>query len=99
MWEQYGDDDVAVSSRYELFKAALEGLLDEAHLGLVRYGTDPLRNTFNMKDQFKTSEMIDVIEVSYRVVNVRQQKYACTCGGCVETAPASGASGREQFEQ
>jgi transposase len=40
-----------------------------------------------MKDQFETSEMIDVVEVSYRVVRVQQQKYACKCGGCIETAP------------
>jgi transposase len=40
-----------------------------------------------MKDQFDTSEMIDVVEVSYRVVQVKQQKYACKCGGCIETAP------------
>jgi transposase len=39
-----------------------------------------------MKDQFETSEMIDVIEISYRVVSVKQQKYTCRCGGCVETA-------------
>jgi len=40
-----------------------------------------------MKGQFETSEMIDVVEVSYRVVHVKQQKYACRCGGCIETAP------------
>ena len=40
-----------------------------------------------MKDHFETSEMIDVVEVSYRVVKVKQQKYSCRCGGCVETAP------------
>jgi len=40
-----------------------------------------------MKDQFETSEMIDVIEVHYRLVQVQQQKYVCRCGGCVETAP------------
>jgi transposase len=40
-----------------------------------------------MKGQFETSEMIDVVEVSYRVVKVQQQKYVCKCGGCVETAP------------
>ena len=39
-----------------------------------------------MKDQFETSEMIDVVEVSYRVVKVKQRKYACSCGSCVETA-------------
>ena len=36
---------------------------------------------------FETSEMIDVIEVSYRLVQVKQRKYTCRCGGCVETAP------------
>jgi transposase len=40
-----------------------------------------------MAGQFETSEMIDVVEVSYRVVEVQQQKYVCRCGGCVETAP------------
>ena len=40
-----------------------------------------------MKDQYETSEMIDGVEVSYRVVSVKQQKYTCRCGGCVETAP------------
>jgi transposase len=40
-----------------------------------------------MTDQFETSEMIDVVEVSYRVVEVKQQKYVCRCGGWVETAP------------
>lgn len=40
-----------------------------------------------MKGQFDESEMIDVVEVSYRVVKVEQQKYVCRCGGCVETAP------------
>ena len=40
-----------------------------------------------MADQFETLEMIDVVEVSYRVVEVKQQKYVCRCGGCVETAP------------
>jgi transposase len=40
-----------------------------------------------MPGQFETSEMIDVVEVSYRVVQVKQKKYVCRCGGCVETAP------------
>ena len=39
-----------------------------------------------IKDQFEESEMIDVIDVSYRLVQVKQQKYVCRCGGCVETA-------------
>lgn len=39
-----------------------------------------------MAGQFEESEMIDFVEVSYRVVKVKQQKYVCRCGGCVETA-------------
>jgi hypothetical protein len=26
--------------------------------------------------------MIDVVEVEYRVVKVKQQKYGCRCGSC-----------------
>lgn len=37
--------------------------------------------------QFDESEMMDVVEVRYRVLKVKQQKYVCRCGGCVETAP------------
>ena len=40
-----------------------------------------------MKDQFEESELIDVVEVSYRLVKVKRQKYVCRCGGCVATAP------------
>ena len=49
-----------------------------------------------MKDQFDESEMIDVVEVSYRIVKVKQQKYVCRCGSCVETAlgPGAGTAGQ-----
>lgn len=40
-----------------------------------------------MEGQFDVSEMIDVVEVEYRIVRAKQQKYSCGCGGCVETAP------------
>lgn len=39
-----------------------------------------------LEGQFEASEMVDVVEVSYRLVEVKRQKYACRCGGCVETA-------------
>ena len=39
-----------------------------------------------MAGQFDDSEMIDVVEVSYHLVKVKQQKYVCRCGSCVETA-------------
>lgn len=40
-----------------------------------------------MADKFEESELVDVVEVSYRVVKVKQQKYNCRCGGALETAP------------
>ena len=33
------------------------------------------------------SEMIDVVELKYQVVEVERKKYVCGCGGAVETAP------------
>jgi transposase len=36
--------------------------------------------------QFESSEMIDVVEVKYQVVQVERQKYVCKCGSAVETA-------------
>lgn len=39
-----------------------------------------------MDGQFDESEMIDLVDVTYHVVKVKQQKYVCRCGGCVETA-------------
>jgi transposase len=39
-----------------------------------------------MTGQFEESEMIDVIEVRYELVKVKQQKYVCRCGGYIETA-------------
>lgn len=56
MWEQYGHDGVAVCSRYQLLNAALDGLLDEAHLGLVQYGTGHLKNTFNTLEFITTKQ-------------------------------------------
>lgn len=43
-WETYGDDGVAVVSTYARLKAVLDTLPaeDDAHLGLVRYGTTHL---------------------------------------------------------
>lgn len=39
-----------------------------------------------MNGQFDESEMIDVVDVSYQIIKVKQQKYVCRCGSCVETA-------------
>jgi len=37
--------------------------------------------------QASRSEMIDVVELKYQLVEVERQKYVCACGGAVETAP------------
>jgi len=37
--------------------------------------------------QFEESGRIDVVEVEYRVLKIKRQKYACRCGGCIKTAP------------
>jgi transposase len=37
--------------------------------------------------QAERSEMIDVVELKYQVVEVERQKYVCRCGGAVVTAP------------
>jgi hypothetical protein len=57
MWEQYGHDGVAVCSRYGLLNSTLNGLLDEVHLGLVRYGTDHLTNRFNVLEFITTKQI------------------------------------------
>ncbi|MBK8411136.1 MAG: IS66 family transposase [Sandaracinaceae bacterium] len=36
--------------------------------------------------QFEESELVDVVEVQYRVVKVKRKKYRCGCGGYVATA-------------
>lgn len=40
-----------------------------------------------LEGQAERSEMVDVVEVRYQLVEVARQKYVCKCGGCVETAP------------
>jgi hypothetical protein len=39
MWKEYGQDGVAICSRYRLLKSALDALPDRAFVGLVRYGS------------------------------------------------------------
>jgi hypothetical protein len=61
MWDQYGHDGVAVCSRYGLLKSAVDGLPDEIHIGLVRYGTAHLENTFNALE-FITAKQLQYSE-------------------------------------
>lgn len=66
MWEQYGHDGVAVCSRYELLNAALDGLLDEAHLGLVQYGTSHIQRAFNALEFITTKQTKYVADCEVR---------------------------------
>jgi len=42
MWQEYGEQGVAICSRYSLLKAALRKFSDNAYIGLVRYGAKHL---------------------------------------------------------
>ena len=37
IWEQYGSDGVAVTSRYGLLKGCLDSMPDDTHAGLIQY--------------------------------------------------------------
>jgi transposase len=57
-------------------------ILDDADRACPSCGGD-LRP---MTGQFEESELIDVVEVRYELVQVKQQRYVCRCGSCIETA-------------
>ena len=56
MWGSYGHDGVAIVSRYDLLKAALDKLIDETHIGLVTYGTAHLTDRFNALEFMTTKQ-------------------------------------------
>jgi hypothetical protein len=56
MWEAYGHDGVAIVTRYDLLKAALDKLIDETHIGLVQYGAAHLTDRFNALEFITTKQ-------------------------------------------
>ena len=56
MWEGYGYDGVAIVSRYDVLRAALDRFIDETHIGLVQYGTAHLTNRFNALEFITTKQ-------------------------------------------
>jgi hypothetical protein len=72
MWNDHARDGVAICSRYELLKSALDALLDTAHVGLVRYGIQHLTgfNTLRFittkqekyKDECEVRAFLNVID-------------------------------------
>jgi len=67
MWEGYGHDGVAIISRYDLLKAALDQLIDETHLGLVQ-GTAHLTNRFNALEFITTKQKKYEMECEVRAM-------------------------------
>ena len=59
--------------------------LDEADLACPKCGGE----LGEMKGQFEESDVVDVVERSFRIVREKRQKYSCSCGECVETALGS----------
>lgn len=57
MWAEYGCDGVAICSRYGLLRSALAGLLDDTHIGLVQYGIDHLKGSFNTLEFITTKQI------------------------------------------
>jgi hypothetical protein len=49
-----------------------------------------------LEGQAECSEMLDVVELKYQVVQVERQKYVCKCGSVVETAPGPRARRRRR---
>lgn len=59
MWNDHARDGVAICSRYELLKSALDAMLDTAHVGLVQYGMKHLT-------RFNTLEFITTKQQKYK---------------------------------
>jgi len=68
IWEQYGHDGVAVISRYGLLKESLEGILDDTHVGLIRYGTGHLTDRFNATEFITTKQEKYAAESEVRAI-------------------------------
>ena len=64
MWKQYGEDGVALCSRYGLLKTEVNAMKDRSFIGLVRYGSDHMEgwNLFRFITQ-KRTEYADEQEV------------------------------------
>jgi hypothetical protein len=71
MWKEYALEGVAICSRYELLKTALDGMLDRVHLGLVRYGhayltgDNILRYIYGKRERFQEECEVRAVLCSY----------------------------------
>ena len=59
--------------------------LDEADTACPKCGGE----LSAMDGQFEESDVVDVVQRSFRIVREKRQKYACACGECIETALGS----------
>jgi hypothetical protein len=67
MWKGYGENGVAICSRYCLLKSALHAMGDQAFLGLVRYGAKHLDN-YNLLSFIMTKRAEYKIEEEVRAM-------------------------------
>jgi len=71
MWKEYAPEGVAICSRYELLKTALDGLLDRVHLGRVRYGhsyltgDNILRYIYGKRESFEGESEVRAVLCCY----------------------------------
>jgi hypothetical protein len=63
---------VAIISRYDLLKEALDQLIDETHLGLVQYGTAHVTKRFNALEFITTRQKKYEMECEVRDADVHQ---------------------------
>jgi hypothetical protein len=61
MWKEYGDQGVAITSRYRLLKSALSTMGDRAYIGLVRYGSANLRGARWNLFRFITTKRVQYV--------------------------------------
>jgi hypothetical protein len=65
MWKGFAQDGVAVCSRYELLKSALDGMVDKTFIGLMRYGDERLTRTMRLN--------------TLQAINTKRAQYAQEC--------------------
>jgi hypothetical protein len=71
MWFSYAQEGVAVCSRYSLLKSTLEKLIDNVHLGKVRYGNkemtgfNTLQFIFTKREDFAWENEVRAVLCSY----------------------------------
>jgi hypothetical protein len=59
MWQEYGNDGVAIASRYQLLKSALHAMSDRAYIGLVQYSAQHMLGNWANLFRYITTKRIE----------------------------------------